>query len=299
MLPQSSAYRLRVLRFFLPILFTSLPAVVFAQLIPEQNSTQPRQNLALAASTDRCILLTPQMCDGLLASSQDSVPNAPQTSSNSGKPDQMLDRFAHDQAGLYAAPFRRSNLPWDAAFFVGTAALIATDKNTISPVSNEHIDLNRNISNAGIYGMGAAAGAIWVTGLVTHDPHAQETGFLTAEALANAVPIYVGLQLIAGRERPNEGVGHGRFLQNHSINSSFPSGHALFAWTMASVIAHEYPRRWVKILVYGTATAISVTRFTGREHFVSDVAVGSFLGYFLGRHIFHAHCSTEFSEACH
>jgi len=46
-------------------------------------------------------------------------------------------------------------------------------------------------------------------------------------------------------------------------------------------------------------TAVSVTRFTGREHFVSDVAVGSFLGYFLGRHIFHAHCSTEFSEACH
>jgi membrane-associated phospholipid phosphatase len=184
-------------------------------------------------------------------------------------------------------------------FLVGTAALIATDKRTIGPVSNEHIDLNRNTSNAGIYGLGAAAGAILVAGVVAHDPHAQETGFLTAEALANAVPIYVGLQLIAGRERPNEGAGHGRFLQNHSINSSFPSGHALFAWTMASVIAHEYPRRWVKILVYGTATAVSVTRFTGREHFVSDVAVGSFLGYFIGRHIFHAHCSTEFSDACH
>jgi len=296
---QCSAYRLRVLRFLIPILLSSMPAVVFAQFVPEQNSTQLGQNLAALSSTDRCILLTPAMCDGLPASSQDSVPNAPQTSSNSGKAHQLLVRFAHDQAGLYAAPLQRSNLPWDAVFVVGTAALIATDKNTIGPVSNAHIDLSRDISNAGIYGMGAAAGAIWVTGLVTHDPHAQETGFLTAEALANAVPIYVGLQLIAGRERPNEGVGHGRFLQNHSINSSFPSGHALFAWTMASVIAHEYPRRWVKILVYGTATAVSVTRFTGREHFVSDVAVGSFLGYFLGRHIFHAHCSTEFSEACH
>jgi membrane-associated phospholipid phosphatase len=299
MLSQCSGHRLRLLRFLIPILLTSLPVAVFAQLVPEQNSTQPGRNLASLSSADRCILLTPAMCDGLLATSQDSEPNAPQTSSNSGRTHQLLVRFAHDQAGLYAAPFKPSNLPWDAVFFVGTAALIATDKNTIGPVSNQHIDLNRNISNAGIYGMGAAAGAIWVTGLVTHDPHAQETGFLTAEALANAVPIYVGLQLIAGRERPNEGVGHGRFLQNHSINSSFPSGHALFAWTMASVIAHEYPRRWVKILVYGTATVVSVTRFTGREHFVSDVAVGSFLGYFLGRHIFHAHCSTEFSEACH
>ena len=296
---QCSANRLRVLRFLIPIFLASLPSVVFAQFVPEQNSTQPTQNLASQSSADRCILLTAAMCDGLLAGSQDSAPNPPQTSSSSGGTHQLLVRFAHDQAGLYAAPLKRSNLPWDAVFFVGTAALIATDKNTIGPVSNEHIDLNRNISNAGIYGVGAAVGAIWVTGLVTHGPHAQETGFLTAEALANAVPIYVGLQLIAGRERPNEGLGHGRFLQNHSINSSFPSGHALFAWTMASVIAHEYPRRWVKILVYGTATAVSVTRFTGREHFVSDVAVGSFLGYFLGRHIFHAHCSTEFSEACH
>jgi hypothetical protein len=72
----------------------------------------------------------------------------------------MLVRFANDQAGLYAAPFKRPNLPWDAVFVVGTAALIATDKNTIGPVSNEHIDLNRNISNAGIYSMGAAAETI-------------------------------------------------------------------------------------------------------------------------------------------
>jgi hypothetical protein len=70
------------------------------------------------------------------------------------------------------------------------------------------------------------------------------------------------------------------------------------SWTMASVIAHEYPRTWVKVLVYGAAATVSVARFTGREHFASDIAVGSVLGYLIGRHVFHAHCSAEFSEEC-
>jgi len=54
----------------------------------------------------------------------------------------------------------------------------------------------------------------------------------------------------------------------------------------------------VKILAYATATAVSMARYTGREHFLSDVALGGFIGYFIGRHIFKLHCSTEFSERC-
>ena len=297
MFSQRIAVLLRPRRFLL-FLLVLLPVLAAAQILPAQTFALSATNLVAVSSDRHCILLSRAMCDGLQASSQDTVPSAPQTAPNSGGTHRMLVRLAYDQEGLFTAPFERANLKWDAVFVAGTAALITTDKRTIGWTSNDHIDLSRNISNAGIYGMGAAAGAIWLTGVVTHDWHAQETGLLTAEALANAVPIYVGLQLLAGRERPNEGLGHGRFLQNHALNGSFPSGHALFAWTMASVISHEYPRRWVKILVYGTATAVSVTRFTGREHFASDVAVGSFLGYFIGRHFFHAHCSTEYSEAC-
>ena len=247
---------------------------------------------------DRCVLLSQAMCDGLRSDPISSVSDDPPIPPDSGTAHDLGLRLIHDQAGIYSSPFHRANLKWDAVFLAGTAALIATDKRTIGEVSNAHIDLSRNISNAGIYGAGAAAGAIWLTGIVTHDPHAQETGYLTTEALVNALPIYAGLQLIAGRERPDEGVGHGRFLQNHSINSSFPSGHAMFAWTMASVIAHEYPHKWVKVLVYGVAGAVSVARFTGREHFASDIAVGSILGYLIGRHVFHVGCNADFSEAC-
>jgi membrane-associated phospholipid phosphatase len=250
---------------------------------------------------DQCVLLSPELCAGLPPSQAKarSDPPAPRSSSNSWTVRRVVARLAHDQGSIYIAPFERANLKWDAVFLAGTATLIATDRHTIGIVSRDDINISRDISNVGLYGSEAAAGAIFFTGLITNNAHAKETGFLTAEALMNAFPVYAGLQLIAGRERPDQGVGHGRFFQDHATGTSFPSGHAMFTWTIAAVIAHEYPRPWVKILAYSTAAAVSITRYTGREHFVADVAVGSFLGYFIGRHIFNLHCSSEYNEGCH
>lgn len=222
-----------------------------------------------------------------------------QSPSSDGAFKKTIGRFGKDQAEIYSAPFHGSNFKWDALFLAGTGVLIATDRQASGTLPGNHVDISRNISTAGLYGTSAAAAVLWLSGYATHNEHAREAGTLSAEALANTVPIYVGLQLITGRERPNEGSGNGRFWRNNALNSSFPSGHALFTWSIASVIAHEYPRPWVKWLAYGTATAVSVARFSGREHFPSDVAVGSLIGYLVGRHVFQAHCKTGLSEGCH
>jgi membrane-associated phospholipid phosphatase len=259
-----------------------------------------------------CILPTKLQCDGLppeasltgldssalLSPSLDQSGSGPQPASSESLPRRIAVRLLRDQASIYAAPFHRSSVKWDVFVLAGTAALIASDKQIETHISHDNVDISRNISNGAIYGTGAIAGSIWLTGLVTHNDHAKETGVLTTEALVNALPVYVGLQLIAGRERPDEGLGHGRFLQNHWINSSFPGGHAMFAWTMATVVAHEYPHPWVKVLMYTAATAVSASRFMGREHFASDIAVGTIFGYFIGRHVFNMHCNPEFSEQC-
>jgi membrane-associated phospholipid phosphatase len=73
----------------------------------------------------------------------------------------------------------------------------------------------------------------------------------------------------------------------------------MFTWAMASVVAHEYPRAWVQLLAYGAATSVSVSRIMGRNHFASDVFVGTALGYFIGSKIFHTRCVAGFSKACH
>ena len=291
-----SAFRV-VSAFSLLCLASSCPA----QVIPA-TLARPVHYLDLAnlSTPDHCVLLSAKFCDGLPAADPIASPDPPlpSGSSHSWSVRGIAARLARDQGSIYIAPFQRANLKWDAAFVLGTAAIVTTDRHTIGIVSHDNVNISRDISNAGLYGSGVTAGAIFVTGLITDNAHARETGFLTAEALINAYPVYVGLQLIAGRERPDQGVGHGRFFQDHAPGTSFPSGHAMFTWTMAAVIAHEYPRSWVKVLAYSTAAAVSVTRYTGREHFVGDVALGSFIGYFIGRHIFNMHCSSEYSERC-
>lgn len=211
----------------------------------------------------------------------------------------VAHRFGRDQAEIYSAPFRIKNLKWDA-LVVGVAAPLIVYDETISrslPRGHEQVELD--VSNAAITGTSVTLGALWIRGLKTHDEHAKEMGILELESLANTFTVYTALQLIAARDRPMEAGGVGRFFQHSSVYTSFPGGHSMFTFAMASVVAHEYPKPWVQALAYGAATTVGAMRFTGRQHFASDIVVGSVLGYLIGTHIFHSHCRLGLSSACH
>jgi membrane-associated phospholipid phosphatase len=136
-----------------------------------------------------------------------------------------------------------------------------------------------------------------VSGILKKNERATETGILGFEAFGNTLAVAAVTQLVAGRERPLEGVGHGRFWVNNSFDSSFPSIHSSSTWSMASVLAHAYPQPWVQFLAYTTATTVSVTRVTGLKHFPADVAVGGAFGYLIGQHMYRAH--SRFSHPHH
>ncbi len=210
-----------------------------------------------------------------------------------------LRRGLADQKSLYAAPFKPKNIKWDIGFLAVTAGLLAVDRRVSRNISNDHVDISHSIALAALLSTSAAAGGTWAYGLKTGNRHADETGEIELESLANSFLIYTPMQFIAGRERPDEGTGNGRFLQHGGFNTSFPAGHPMFTWTMATVLAHEYPKTWVKILAYGAASTVSVARLTGRNHFTSDIWVGSVLGYLIGTHIFHMRCDPTLSESCH
>lgn len=210
-----------------------------------------------------------------------------------------LRRGLEDQKELYRAPFKAENLKWDALFLGTTGALLAADRHISRAIPEDHVNISHDVALFMLLGTGASAGSIWLYGLKKGDSHADETGQLTLESLANTFLIYTPMQFIAGRERPDEGTGNGRFLRHGNFNTSFPAGHPMFTWAMASVVAHEYPRRWVKLLSYGAAFSLSACRLTGRNHFASDIWVGSIFGYLIGTHIFHAHCDPNLSDGCH
>ena len=210
-----------------------------------------------------------------------------------------FNRGVQDQKQILVAPFHKKNLKWDALFLGTTGLLIAYDEQAARAVPRSYETPSHWASNAAIVGTSLALGTVFFSGLKTDNEHAKETGYLAIEALANTFTIYTATQLIAARQRPFQGTGEGAFFKDHSVNTSFPAGHAMFTFVMASTIAHEYPKPWVQVLAYGAATAVAGARFTGRNHFPSDLMVGSVLGYLIGTHIFHSHCKFGLSPACH
>ena len=75
---------------------------------------------------------------------------------------------------------------------------------------------------------------------------------------------------------------HGPFATFES--TSFPSGHAMRSFALATTVAGFYPeKKWVGIVSYSLATVTSVGRVVSKEHWASDVIVGAALGYFIGR----------------
>ena len=194
--------------------------------------------------------------------------------------------FQTDSLGFASGtPFRNKTLFWDTVVLSATGVLIANDESVAQQVPVSWHQTGINISDACTYGTAAVAGGIYLTGLFTDDEHAKRTGVLAARATINSTLLYGAMKLIFARQRPYTYPGDGKFFAGNFSSGSFPSGHAAFTWTIASVVAHEYPKWPVQLLMYGVATTVATTRVTGGQHFPSDVFVGSTLGYLVGRYV--------------
>ena len=216
----------------------------------------------------------------------------PQSSKTPTLESQFFKNVLRDQEAIWTSPFRLHgrDARWLAPLALGTAALIATDRRTGDEVgeSTSQLNASRIVSYAGsAYGVGAIAATFYCFGRAKHDARARETGLLGAEALIDSAIVVTALKEITQRRRPLSGPNRGDFFDG---GSSFPSGHSIQAWSLAAVIANEYhDHRWVQVGAYGIASAVSLSRFTGRQHYLSDVLVGSAAGYGIGRYVYRTH----------
>src|ERR1043165_1715260 len=205
---------------------------------------------------------------------------------------EFFKNILSDQKAIWTAPFHleRSDMKWVIPSAVGWMALVTTDRITGDEIfeADRQVNASRWISNAGsVYGLGAAATTFYLIGRKKNDYRARETGVLSAEAMINSIIVEGALKGITQRARPLDGHERSEFFDG---GSSFPSGHSTQAWAVATVIAHEYKDRpAVQIAAYGIASAVSVARFTGHKHYLSDVVAGSALGFGIGRYVYGAH----------
>jgi hypothetical protein len=244
--------------------------------------------------------------------SEASVPNQPEKNTSpqsrndfpaSVAPSIFLKNFAQDQKDIWTSPFkaRIRDLEWLIPMAGLTAGLISADADISSGISTTSF-LGRHsetFANAGVAVFVAGGGGLYFVGKWKGDGHAQETGILAGEAAIDSFLVDEAVKIATQRERPTDGTGQGRFWQGGSIDSSFPSDHAIVAWSIASVITHEYPGPLTDILAYGLATGISGARVTGKQHFTSDVLVGSTLGWLIGRQVYARHHQAELPERDH
>jgi membrane-associated phospholipid phosphatase len=213
-----------------------------------------------------------------------------------GKP--FIKHLALDQEQFWTAPF---HLHWPdakvlAPFAAFTATLLANDA-AISrhiPDDASQIDRSKKISEYATYSLIGVAGGSYLWGHFVHNGHLRETGFLAGEAALNSTAVAYLFKTMTQRPRPLEGNGEGTFFQG---GASFPSEHSAVAWSVASVVAHEYPGTLTKIAAYGLASTVTLTRATGKQHFSSDAVVGAALGWYFARQIYRAHHDPELGGA--
>ena len=205
---------------------------------------------------------------------------------------EFFKNILHDQKAIWTSPFHLHTRDgrWLAPLTLGTAALIATDQSTGDEIaeSNSQLNVSRRVSYAGAgYYTFAAAATFYTFGRAKNDRRARETGILATEALIDSGIVVTSLKEITQRTRPTDGRSRSDFFDG---GSSFPSGHSISAWSVATVVANEYhDRPLIQIAAYGVASAVSVARFTGHNHYLSDVLVGSAMGYGIGRYVYKTH----------
>jgi membrane-associated phospholipid phosphatase len=198
--------------------------------------------------------------------------------------------FLGDQKQIWTSPVRLrfADADWLVPASGFAAGLFVTDRDVSTHLSNNPTTIShyKTFSDGGVAALAGGAAAMWLLSYPSHREHWRETGFLAGEAAINSLVAVEVLKYSLGRERPYQGDGSGPFF---SGGSSFPSEHAAAAWAVAGVIAHEYPGPIPKILAYGLASFVSYSRIRARQHFPSDVFVGSMMGQMIGQDVYSRH----------
>jgi membrane-associated phospholipid phosphatase len=176
---------------------------------------------------------------------------------------------------------------------VGIAAgLVAMDEHNAKYFRNTQTFAGFNKvfsgSNSSL-GMELFPAAIYAIGLARTDTYAQHTVLLAGEAVLDSELLTSVIKDVDRRFRPASippggDFSHSWFQETRGSYlggiGSFPSGHAIAAFSLAAVFAERYPNpRWHVWLAYGLAGLVGFSRLSLQSHFSSDVFAGAALGF--------------------
>jgi membrane-associated phospholipid phosphatase len=201
--------------------------------------------------------------------------------------------IALDQKDIFTSPFhanRHNALEWQVPMAI-TGLLIASDTHIANAFENNRgqVRWGGRISDIGAsYTLIPIVAGSYVYGAWRDNPKGREIGVLGTETLLDSLIVTGVLKETFRRNRPDE-KHPGDFWGG---GTSFPSGHAIQIWSIASLLDHEYKhKKIIAITAYSLAGIVSAARIAAQKHFASDVVVGGTMGWFIGRYVFDTHMS--------
>lgn len=193
---------------------------------------------------------------------------------------------------VFTAPLHYDETDWiKFSSVVGlTAAGFLLDNSAQSLALHNKSSFNNTLFGIDRYSVQATAvtiGGIYLTGWLVNDPNVRELGVRLIETSAYASIITLFIKGVAGRSRPLTGRSHLDFrpLRFTFDQSSFPSGHATFAFAFSTVMANFYDNIYWKIGWYAIAALIGGARIYHNAHWISDVILGAAVGHFVGQFV--------------
>lgn len=240
----------------------------------------------------------------------DSAPALPQTTttaSTSAVPPGrqiswklLVPNVMHDQKPIWLFPkavAEGKHVKPTIAILSVTGGLIALD-----PIDSPYFRRTQSFGTFNRYfsgrntsiGMAAFPFAFYIYGLARKDSYAQHTVLLAGEAVLDSeilttVMKDIDRRLLPAQVPPNNDFsdtwfrGHGELLRG---TGSFPSGHTIAAFSIATVFADRYAkRRWHRWVAFGLAGLVGFSRVPLQAHYPSDVFAGAVLGYSIAHYV--------------
>lgn len=201
--------------------------------------------------------------------------------------------------------FTRDDAYLGGLVLVGTAALWPVDAKVAEALQKPNRQANWLFQNlATDVRLIAVPGAVvigttmYAVGRLAHSPWMADIGLHGEEALLAGDIVNTAIKWTAGRGRPfvegDTNPHDYRLLRGFRRGrdySSFPSGHALAAFSAAAAVTNETAHWWragewyVGPILYGGATAVALSRLYNNQHWASDVIMGAGIGIFAGNKI--------------
>lgn len=229
-----------------------------------------------------------------------------------------------DIRDIAVSPFKASPKQWSVFFATAlTDVAIATQDGAIRNFALKNRNATtRNIQQYALEPWGSGKfslpllGSFYLFGLINDNERSKLTALLGLKAfvvsgLIVTVPkqvfhrhrpcpcVYGGVPYVTcASETPYEFDGPINFSINpksfkeymniffQSSDNSFPSGHSVSAFAVATVIAEQYKyKKWVPIVAYSLAGLTAISRIEANKHWASDIFMGAAIGYTIGKFI--------------